>query len=330
MIRSIIGAVLGAVLFVHSAVAEPTTEEWRAAARWSADMQEALQEMIGGFGQLDGYIITMEEVAYGEISAEEGSRQVGQITQAMQQDVAEYKATLLAMGPHPLPNESVGNAAVEVRQQLINQAQLLSDFINRLGDLSLQAIGGDEGATNALVGEIFRSGAFIIGTDIAMLQTQVAALDELSPLRALNLAQIAEMEFAQEIILHQAAALYGPAPNSHNGDLEVAAARLVTVREEISNGRKNTAAMRSALIIEKAQLGSTEPLYDDLIGMMDTFGQDWAEFEATLADAEETLKLMRSGDPAAKDAFNAYLDTSAALSQSIMTNQLNRSKVIAN
>lgn len=330
MIRSIIGAVLGAAVFVQSAIAEPTQEQWREAARWSAQMQEALQVMISGLSQVDGFVRAMEDVGSGAIGPEEGRTQVAEVTLTMQRGVDDYKAILLAMPPHPLPDERMGKAAVDVHQQLVDQSQLLAEFIGRIGELSLQAIGGDEDATNALLGELFRSSVYIIGTDVAMLRTQVGALDEFSPLRSLNLAQIAELEYSQEIILYRAATLYGAVPDAHNGDLDLAAARLVTAREEISNGRKNAVAMRSGLLIEKARLGSTDPLYDDLIAMMDTFEADWTTFDAALAEAGALLSLMRSDDPAAEEAFNDYLDTSASLSQSLMTSQLNRSKVVGN
>jgi hypothetical protein len=330
MFRYFVSALAGAMLVVCNAFAEPTMQELQRSARWSAEMQAALQEMLRSFDQIDEYAIIMEQAVAETLTKEEALARISAVTAGSNASVDTYIAALKALPPHPMPTHPMGKAMVETRDQLISQASMFESFFERLDTLSRKAIEGDTGAVNQLLGEIFRSAAFLTGTDIALLRTQIAALETSNPLRNLNLAVVAQSEFLREILLAEASFRFGSSPGFSDGDLDLAAVSLANARREIANGRRNAAQMRSLLIAEKAQPGIDQALYNKLIAMVDLFSDDWTEMSQSITEAETLLEMMKEGDENAEAAFDAYLESSGIVSQNLVGRQLARSQLLAN
>lgn len=329
MFRIILSALAGAIFLVWNAAAEPTMADMQASARWSAKLQAPLQKMLRGFDNIDEYSRIMEDAVTGNLPEDEANRQITTVTDDLNRRVDDYVAALEALPPHPMPDHPIGKAMLEIRVQLIGQASLLEDFFARLDTLSRKAIAGDIDAVDQLGGEIFRSGAFLVGTDIALLRTQVAALETENPLRNLNLAGIAHTEFLREVMLAEATYRFGPSPGFSDGDLDLAARVLADARREIAHGKRNAASMRTLLIAEKAIPGAPQDLYDRMLAMVDTFDEDWAELSAALTDCETLLEMMIEGDEGTDAAFDELLVSSSVLSQNMIGRQLKRSQMLS-
>lgn len=328
MLRFIAGALMGVVMLVCNAVAEPTVKDLQESARWSVELQTALQTMMEDIGLIEDYIVVMDRFSQEDLSEADAETLIREITSTLNQSVAAYVSALEAMPPHPMPDEPLGKAMADIRQQMIGQSSLFGDFFERLESLSLRAVDGDAEAVDRLGGEIFRSGAFLIGTDIAMLRTQVSALDTANPLRNLNLAAINELQFTREILLAEASYRFGSSPGFSDGDLDAAGGFLSAGYREVANGRRNAAKLRTLLIEEKASLGSPDPLYDRLVTMVDTFASDWQNMEQTLAAGEDLLEMMIEGHEETETVFNDYLTLSSVLSDKMVANQLARSTLV--
>ncbi len=330
MFRIILSALAGAVFLVWNAAAEPTMAQVQASARWSAKLQAPLQKVLQGFEYIDEYSRIMDQAVSGDLPEAEAHRQITTVTEDLNRRVDDYVAALEALPPHPMPDHPLGAAMQDIRVQLIGQASLLEDFFGRLDSLSRKAIEGDVDAVDQLGGEIFRSGAFLVGTDIALLRTQVAALETDNPLRNLNLAAIGHTQFTREVMLAEATYRFGPSPGFSDGDLDLAATVLADARREIAHGKRNAASMRALLIAEKATPDAPQELYDTLLAMLDTFNEDWAEMSAAITECEALLEMMIEGDEGADAAFDAFLVSSGVLSQNLVDRQLARSQMLAN
>jgi len=330
MFRFILGALLSAILIAAPARADPTEDQVRAAAQWSSNLQGALLALTAGIERMNEYSVVMDAYAQGDTSLDEAQQASTAVTAEMHEGIDTYVEALEALPPHPMRREPIGKASGGIRIQLIAQADDLRAFVNRLDTLMREALSGDTSKVDQLAGEIFRGSALLMGTDIAILRTQVAALDEMSPLRSLNLAQIAEMQFLQEVMYFEAAYRYGAGPGVASGDLDAAGRYLATARAEIANGRRNVETMRAALKAEMSSLAAPSPIYDRLFPMLDTFAGDWAIFEDTLDQADHLLKMMRADAPETEEAFSAYLDASGAFSVSLLNSQVARANLLAN
>lgn len=330
MFRYILSALAGAMLVVCNAVAEPGLEKLQEAARWSVQLQGALQEVVGEMALLDEYAVAVEGVIDGQLSAEAGAQKIAGLTSQLDQSLVHYVSALEAMPPHPLASHPLGIAGLETRDQLIAQADLISETVDRIEALSLEAIKGDADAINRLGGQLFRTSALLLGTDIALMRTQLAALDEDNPVRNLNLAGIGQMQFSREITMFAAARMFGSSPGFSDGDLDAAGGYITSARLEVSKGRRNTARMRSLLIQEKAEIGpQSYALYDNLIAMTDTFAADWADLDTVLSDAEYLLVLARNDDPFFGERFDAYMASMSKFGEVAMGRQLERSRLVS-
>ncbi|MGE6698383.1 hypothetical protein ACQKH5_11875 [Hyphomonas sp. NPDC076900] len=330
MFRYILSALAGAMFVVCNAFAEPSMAEMQSAARWSAQLQTAVQDLIRNFDHLDEYSVIMEQVMAEMLTEEEALLQIGAVTASFNKNVDDYVAALEAMPPHPMASYPLGKAMIETRENLVSQAGTFEIFFGRLDTLSRKAIEGDGGAVVQLSGEVFRSAAFLLSTEIAMMRPQIAALETMNPLRNLNLAVVGQNEFMREVLLAEASFRFGPSPGFSNGDLSLAAASLAAARREVANGRRNTAKLRSLLLEEKAMQGADQAFYDKLIGMVETFSDDWTEMNQSLTEAEALLKMMNEGDEDVEAAFDAYLESSGIVAQNILDRQLARSSLVAN
>lgn len=330
MVRYVLGALIGAVVLVWNAAAQPTMEQLQASARWSVQLQTALQGMMSEIERIDEYVVIMDRAVAEELSMEESGRLISAVTADLNRGIERYVVELEALPPHPIPDEPLGKAMVDIRQQMIGQSGMFADFFGRLDSLSRKAIDGDVQAVDQLGGEVFRSGAFLLGTDIALLRTQVNALENDNPLRNLNLASIAQLQFTREIMLSEATFRFGPSPGFSDGDLDAAGAHLPAARREIANGRRNAAKLRAMLVREKTALGSTDPLYDRIIAMVDTFAGDWANMEDALTDSEVLLRMMIEGHEDTEQAFEDYLIMTSTLASQMLASQLERSRLVAN
>lgn len=330
MFRYILSALAGAMLVVCQAVAEPSLEKMQEAARWSVQLQGALQEIVGQMALMDEYVLTVEGVIDGQLSPEAGAQKITGLTSQLDRGLVHYVSALEAMPPHPMASHPLGIAGLETRDQLIAQADLISETVDRVEALSLEAIKGDGDAINRLGGQLFRTSALLLGTDIALMRTQLAALDEDNPVRNLNLAGIGQMQFSREITMFAATRMFGSSPGFSDGDLDAAGGYITSARLEVNKGRRNAARMRSLLIQEKAEMGpQSHALYDNLITMTDTFAADWTDLDTVLSDAEYLLTLARNDDPSFGGRFDAYMVSMSKFGEVAMGRQLERSRLVS-